>query len=76
MNAELRWTPARFMDMAIFYDTGKVASRREDLDFDDLKESYGIGMRLIGLEGYAFRIEVAHSREHNARLIFSAGGAF
>ena len=43
MNAELRWTPARFMDMAIFYDTGKVASRREDLDFDDLKESYEIG---------------------------------
>ena len=76
MNAELRWTPARFMDMAIFYDTGKVATRREDLDFDDLKESYGIGLRLIGLEGYAFRIEVAHSREHKTRVIFSAGGAF
>ena len=28
MNAELRWTPARFMDMAIFYDTGKVTARR------------------------------------------------
>ncbi len=76
MNAELRWTPARFMDMAIFYDTGKVAPRREGLDFEDLQESYGIGMRFIGLEGYAFRIEVAHSREHNARLIFSAGGLF
>lgn len=76
LNAELRWTPARFMDMALFYDTGKVASRREDLDFEDLKESYGIGMRFIGLQGYAFRIEVAHSREHKARLIVSAGGAF
>ena len=76
MNAELRWTPARFMDMAIFYDTGKVAASRNDLDFDDLKESYGIGMRLIGLQGYVFRIEVAHSPEHKARLIFSAGGAF
>ncbi|MGH9371327.1 MAG: hypothetical protein ACRD15_07345, partial [Vicinamibacterales bacterium] len=76
MNAELRWTPARFMDMAIFYDTGKVASRRENLDFEDLKESYGIGMRFIGMEGYALRIEVARSREHNARLIVSAGGLF
>ena len=76
MNAELRWTPARFLDMALFYDTGKVASRREDLDLDDLKESYGIGMRLIGMQGYAFRIEVAHSREHAARLLISAGGAF
>ena len=76
MNAELRWTPARFMDMAIFYDTGKVTARRQDLDFDDLQESYGIGMRLIGTEGYVFRVEAAHSREHNVRLIFTAGRAF
>jgi hypothetical protein len=76
MNAELRWTPARFLDMAVFYDTGKVASRREDLDFEDLKDSYGIGMRFIGVRGYAFRIEAAQSRENNLRLIFSAGGAF
>jgi hypothetical protein len=76
MNAELRWTPARFLDMAVFYDTGKVAERRRDLDLEDLKESYGIGMRVIGLQGYAFRIEAARSREHNLRLIFSAGGAF
>jgi hypothetical protein len=76
MNAELRWTPARFMDMAIFYDAGKVAAERGDLDFDDLKDSYGIGMRIIGLNGYALRIEVARSREHAARLIVSAGGLF
>jgi len=76
MNAELRWTPARFLDMALFYDAGKVEARHEDLDFDNLKESYGIGMRLIGVKGYAFRVEAAHSREHNVRLIFSVGGAF
>lgn len=76
MNAELRWTPARFLDMAVFYDTGKVASRREDLDFDDLKESYGIGIRLVAPRGYAFRVELAHSREHTARLLVTAGGAF
>ena len=76
MNAELRWTPARFMDMAIFYDTGKVSARRQDLDFNDLQESYGVGMRLIGMEGYVFRVEAAHSREHNIRLIVTAGRAF
>ena len=32
MNAEVRWTPARFIDMAVFYDTGKVAARRQDFD--------------------------------------------
>jgi hypothetical protein len=76
MNAELRWTPARFLDMAVFYDTGKVAARRGDLDFRDLEDSYGIGMRIVGPTGYAFRVEVAHSREHAARLLVTAGGAF
>ena len=76
MNAEVRWTPARFLDMALFYDTGKVASRRKDLDFDDLQDSYGIGMRIVGPRGYAFRVEVTQSREHSARLLFGAGGTF
>jgi len=76
MTAELRWTPARFLDMAIFYDTGKVAAQREALDLKDLKDSYGIGMRLIGARGYAFRIEAARSRENNVRLILGAGGSF
>jgi hypothetical protein len=76
MNAELRWTPARFLDMAVFYDTGKVTSRKEDINFEDLEDSYGIGMRFIGVKGYAFRVEVAHSREHQARLLVSAGGTF
>ena len=76
MNAELRWTPARFLDMAVFYDAGKVAARKGDLDFRDLENSYGIGMRIIGVKGYAFKVEVAHSREHAARLLVSAGGAF
>jgi hypothetical protein len=76
LNAELRWTPARFLDMAVFYDAGKVAAQKGDLGVRDLEDSYGISMRLIGLKGYAFRVEVAHSREHAARLLVSAGGAF
>jgi outer membrane protein assembly factor BamA len=76
MNAEVRWTPARFLDMAVFYDTGKVASRRSDLDFNDLHNTYGIGLRIVGPAGYAFRVEAAHSREHSARFIVGAGGTF
>ena len=76
MNAELRWTPARFLDMALFYDAGKVAAQKGDLDFRDLEDSYGIGMRFIGVKGYTFRVDVARSREHAARLLVSAGGAF
>ena len=76
MSAELRWTPARFLDMAIFYDTGKVASTRRDLNVEDLNESYGIGARIVSVKGYVLRMEVAHSREHAARFLFKAGGGF
>ena len=76
MNAELRWTPARFLDMAVFYDTGKVASRRQDLDFDDLRGLVRHRHAVVGPKGYAFGVEVAHSREHAARLLVGAGGTF
>ena len=39
MNAELRWTPARFLDMALFYDAGKVTAQKGDLNFRDLEDS-------------------------------------
>ena len=76
MSAELRWTPARFLDMALFYDTGKVTPRREDLDFENLNDWYGIGARIVSAKGYVFGIEVARSREHAARLLVKAGGGF
>lgn len=75
-NAEYRWTPARFMDMAIFYDAGKVTNRRSDLDFQDLKSSYGIGARFHSQRGTVMQWEVARSREHAFRFLWSFGAAF
>jgi hypothetical protein len=75
LTAEYRWTPSKFIDMALFYETGKVASRRGDLDFNDLHDCYGIGIRLHGPVFTAFRIEVAKSNE-GTRIIFGAGPVF
>ena len=75
-SIEFRWTPARLMDMAVFYDAGKVAQRRRDLDFDGLKTSYGIGMRIHGLQGTLLRLELARSKEQALRFMFTAGAAF
>jgi hypothetical protein len=68
-TAEYRWYVQEFVDMAIFYDAGKVTSRRSQLDFDGLKSSVGAGIRFHGPETTAVRLEVAHSRE-GWRLIF------
>jgi hypothetical protein len=75
-NAEYRWTPARFMDMAIFYDAGKVTEQRSELDFQNLKTSYGIGARFHSQRGTVMQWEVARSREHAFRFLWSFGAAF
>jgi hypothetical protein len=72
LQAEYRWTPSPVVDMAIFYDAGKVAARRRDLDLDGLHTDWGIGVRFHGPSMTALRIDVAKSRE-GWGLIFGTG---
>jgi hypothetical protein len=75
-SAEFRWIVNRLaLDMAIFYDAGKVASRREDLDFENLESDWGIGARFHGPTTTPLRIEVAKAPE-GWRLVFSSNAAF
>src|SRR4029450_1236363 len=48
LQAEWRIMVNRFMETALFYDTGKVAARCQDLDLNGLKYDYGFGFRLHG----------------------------
>jgi hypothetical protein len=75
LQAEWRIMANRFMDTAVFYDTGKVAARREDLDLHGLKSDYGFGVRLHGPFATPLRIEVARSPE-GSRLIVSTHAIF
>jgi hypothetical protein len=75
LQAEWRIMVNRFMDTAVFYDTGKVAARRADLDLNGLKSDYGFGFRLHGPFATPLRIEVARSPE-GLRLIFAGDSIF
>jgi hypothetical protein len=76
MSGEWRWIPSRLaLDMAIFYDAGKVASRLDDLDFDGLKTDAGVGIRFHGPLATPLRIDVAHGSE-GLNLVFSGAAAF
>jgi hypothetical protein len=75
MNAEFRWIPAVGMDMALFYDAGKVTSRRSDLDFKGLKSDVGIGVRFHGLVATPLRVDFAVGSE-GWRIVFSGGPIF
>ena len=75
LSAEYRWTPSEALDMALFYDAGKVAPDRADLDFDGLKRSYGIGARFHAPNATFLRIEYARGSE-GGRLVFAASPSF
>jgi outer membrane protein assembly factor BamA len=75
-SGEWRWTPSRLaMDMAIFYDTGQVASRRGDFDVNRFKSDVGVGVRFHSPIATPLRIELARGSEGLA-LVFSGSAAF
>ena len=76
VSGEWRWIPSRtFMDMAFFYDAGKVTSRREDLDFSGLSSNFGVGVRFHTPTATPLRIDFAQGDE-GFNIVFSGGAAF
>ena len=76
MSAEWRWIPNRLgLDMALFYDTGKVTPRWDDLSLKGLKDDFGIGVRFHSPFATPLRIELAKGSE-GMRMVFSGGAAF
>ena len=74
-QAEWRIMVNRYLDLAFFYDAGKVTSTRSDLDLNNLKYDYGVGVRFHGPFSTPLRIEIARSREATA-IVFAAGPSF
>ena len=75
LQAEWRIMANRFFDTAVFYDTGKVAARTSDLDFNGLKRDYGFGARFHTPFSTALRVDVARSDEGTS-LVFAMSPAF
>ena len=45
VNAEYRWESFTGLDMALFFDAGKVAPKRSQINFHDLEAAAGFGFR-------------------------------
>lgn len=75
LSAEYRWTPSHFLDMAVFYDAGKVTDRRSDLDLSSLERSVGIGARVHAPNATLLRMELARGSE-GLRFILTFGAPF
>jgi len=74
-NAESRWALFAHVDVAAFADFGKVAPRAADLDFTQLKRTYGAGLRLHNATSTLARLDIGHSTE-GWRIFFKIGDSF
>ena len=76
LQAEWRIMASRYLDTAVFFDAGKVASRASDLDLHGMKSDYGFGVRFHGPFATPLRIDLARSNEKRFALVFSTSAAF
>jgi len=76
LQGEYRWEIWSGLDAAIFYDAGKVANRRADLDFADLESDYGFGFRFNTNNGVVFRVDAAFGSRDGKHLHIVFGGIF
>lgn len=63
LNAEYRWEIFSGMDGALFYDAGKVMSRKGHLGLSQMKGSAGFGLRANIRNQTFLRFDVGFSRE-------------
>lgn len=76
VSAEYRWALMHSLDVAAFYDAGKVARATGDLSLADVKWAYGIGARVHTTRRTTFRAELARNDEGSWRFVWSTGAAF
>ena len=76
LQGEYRWEIWSAFDAAIFYDAGKVAMRREDLNFKSLEHDYGIGFRFNTDNGIVVRVDAAFGSKDGKHLHIVFGGIF
>jgi len=75
-QGEYRWEIWSGLDGALFYDAGKVANRRADLDFTRLERDYGFGFRFNTDEAIMFRVDAGFGSRDGKHLYIVFGGIF
>lgn len=76
LQGEYRFEIWSGLDGALFYDAGKVALRRTDLDFKNLESDYGFGFRFNTDQGIVVRVDAAFGSRDGKHLWIVFGGTF
>jgi outer membrane protein assembly factor BamA len=73
-NAEYRWEAFSGLDMALFYDIGDVKPRWDELSFNDLKQSWGLGFRFNTYRAIFMRAEIAFNSGEGTKYYVAFSG--
>jgi surface antigen Omp85-like protein len=76
LQGEYRWEIWSGLDGALFYDAGKVAMKRADLNLKDLEKDYGFGFRFNTDNGVVVRVDAAFGSKDGKHLHIVFGGVF
>ncbi|HEY3121685.1 MAG TPA: BamA/TamA family outer membrane protein [Vicinamibacteria bacterium] len=74
-SGEYRFEVVPKVELAVFYDAGKVFADRKDLDLRGLETSWGGGLRFKSPKKVRLRVDLGHSRE-GTRLHLKFSPAF
>jgi outer membrane protein assembly factor BamA len=75
-QTEYRYEIWSGLDGALFYDAGKVADARSDLNFKDLESDYGFGFRFNTDNAIVFRVDAGFGSRDGKHLYIVFGGIF
>ena len=75
LSAEYRWEAAPALELALFYDAGKVFRNRSGFNLMGLRKNLGFGFRVKRRNRVLFRVDLAKGRE-DTRIRVTVGPAF
>jgi hypothetical protein len=76
LQGEYRWEIWSALEGALFYDTGKVALERRDINLRGLQHAYGFGFRFNTDNAVVMRFDAAFGSRDGKRLHMTLGGTF
>ena len=75
-NGEYRWDALKHLEVAPFFDMGKVASDWQDVNLSDMRTAVGLGLRLHADSRVFFRIDVGMGGGEGRNYFLKFGPSF
>jgi outer membrane protein assembly factor BamA len=76
LNSEYRWHATKWVGLALFFDAGEVRPDWEDIDLNDLRTSYGFGLRVNSDKTVFARLDFGFGGGEGRQIFFKLGPSF